>query len=583
VIRRAVVLALAGLSLAPAAASAHATLEATVPERGARLARAPTQVTFRFDESVEASFGALRVFDARGRQVQTGAAFHPGGRGAEVAVRLRAGLGQGSYTATYRVISADGHPVSSGFVFSAGNAGPGGTSVDALLAGENTGAVTDTAFSIARAVQYAAIAVSLGAFAFLLWSWLPALRLVAGGGAEWEAASAAFARRLRRVLMVAVIAGLLSGGAALLLQGAVGQGSTFWSALKPSVVREVLGTRFGTAWGLGVLSWAVALVALAMRRPVPRLQPASVGATGLALPGSRSLALAVPLVALAFLPAMGGHGSVQSPVWLLLPANVLHVVAMSAWVGGIAVLVVALRSATARLEPVDRTRLLAAVVGRFSTLAGVAIAVLLLSGVVQGIVEVRTFAHLLDTAFGRAVLIKVAVALAIVALGYVNRQRLLPALRAASATPGRAGVLLRRTLRAELALGLVALGTTGALAGYAPSIAVSTGPYSTSAIVGSARMEVTVDPARVGPNQLHMYLFDRRTGAPFEKTKELHVTAALPAKGIAPIMLNPHIAGPGHFVVDGASLTPAGTWTISVTDRVSDFDEYQTRFTAPIR
>ena len=582
-IRRAALLAVAALALVPAVASAHATLEATTPERGARLARAPAQVSFRFDESVEASFGALRVFDAEGRQVQTGAAFHPGGRGSEVAVRLRPGLGDGSYTATYRVISADGHPVSSGFVFAVGNAAPGGKSVDQLLAGQGTGRITDTAFSIVRAVQYAAIALGLGALVFLLWSWLPALRLVAGGGSEWEAASAAFAPRLQRMLAVAVIAGLLSGAAALVLQGAVGQGSAFWSALKPGVVREVLGTRFGTAWGLGVLAWAFALVVLAVQRPVPQLRPASVGATGLALPGPRMIALAVPLVALAFLPAMGGHGSVQSPVWLLLPANVLHVLSMSAWLGGIAVLVFALRSATARLEPVDRTRLLAAVVGRFSTLAGVAIAVLLATGVVQGIVEVRTFGHLLDTAFGRAVLIKVVVALGIVSLGYVNRQRLLPALRAAGDSPGRAGVLLRRTLRAELALGLVAIAATGALSGYAPSIAVSSGPYSTSAILGPARMEVTVDPARVGPNQLHMYLFDRRSGAPFEKTKELTVTAELPAKGIAPIALSPHIAGPGHFVVDGASLTPAGRWTFRVTDRVSDFDEYQTHFTAPIR
>ena len=584
-IRRAAILAvtLLALALAPAVASAHATLEATVPARGARLARAPAQVTFRFDESVEASFGALRVFDARGHQVQTGAAFHPGGRGSEVAVRLRPGLGDGSYTATYRVISADGHPVSSGFVFAVGDAAPGGKSVDQLLAGQSSGPVTDTAFSVVRAVQYAAIALGLGALVFLLWSWLPALRLVAGGGAEWETASGAFAARLQRMLVIGVLAGLLSGAVALVLQGAVGQGSAFWSALKPSVVREVLGTRFGTAWGLGVLAWAVALVVLAVQRPVPRLRPASVGATGLALPGPRMIALAVPLVALAFLPAMGGHGSVQSPVWLMLPANVLHVLSMSAWLGGIAALVFALRGATARLEPVDRTRLLAAVVGRFSTLAGVAIAVLLLTGVVQGIVEVRTFPHLLDTAFGRAVLIKLVVAIGIVSLGYVNRQRLLPALRAAGDSPGRAGVLLRRTLRAELALGLVAIAATGALSGYAPSIAVSSGPYSTSAILGAARMEVTVDPARVGPNQLHMYLFDRRSGAPFEKTKELAVTAALPAKGIAPIALSPHIAGPGHYVVDGASLTPAGRWTFSVTDRVSDFDEYQTHFTAPIR
>ena len=33
----------------------------------------------RFDEPVEASFGALRVFDERGREVQQGKPFRPGG------------------------------------------------------------------------------------------------------------------------------------------------------------------------------------------------------------------------------------------------------------------------------------------------------------------------------------------------------------------------------------------------------------------------------------------------------------------------------------------------------------------------
>ncbi len=580
-IRRAALLALLALAVLPAAASAHATLEGTVPARGADLERAPGQVEFRFDESVEATFGALRVFDGKGRQVQTGNAFHPGGKGDVVAVRLKPGLPDGTFTATYRVISADGHPVSSGFVYSVGAAGTASKTVDQLLAGDSTGRVTDSAFAVVRAVQYGAIALGLGALAFLLICWLPALRLVAGGGSDWQAASDAFAFRVQRLLVLAAVAGMLSGLAALVLQGAVGQGSTFWVAAKPDVVDEVLGTRFGTAWGLAALAWAAALLALAVQRPLPRLQPASVGATGLALPGARVIALAVPLLALALLPALGGHASVQSPVAVLFPANVLHVLAMSAWLGGIAVLVLALRAATTQLDPGDRGRVLAAVVGRFSTLAGVAIATLIATGVIQGLVEVRTFPHLLDTAFGRAVLIKIAVALGIVGLGYVNRRRLLPRLRSAT-SPGRTGVLLRRTLRAELLLGLVALGATGALSTYAPSIAVSSGPYATSAIVGPARLEVTVDPAKVGPNQLHLYLFDRRTGAPFEATKELRVTAALPAKGIAPIAMSAHVAGPGHFVVDGATLGVKGKWTITVVDRVSDFDEYQTHFTAPI-
>jgi copper transport protein len=182
----------------------------------------------------------------------------------------------------------------------------------------------------------------------------------------------------------------------------------------------------------------------------------------------------VPLTALAALPALGGHASVQSPVALLLPANVVHVIAMAAWLGGIAVLVVALRAATAHLEPVDRTRLLAAVVALFSALAGVAIAALLASGIVQGLIEVRTIDNLIDTAFGRAVLIKLVLFVAIVALGAVNRRRLLPPLTRAARdgiTAARAGQLLRRTLTAELVLGAAALAATGALAGYPPPIA----------------------------------------------------------------------------------------------------------------
>jgi len=259
---------------------------------------------------------------------------------------------------------------------------------------------------------------------------------------------------------------------------------------------------------------------------------------------------------------------------------------MSAWLGGVAVLVLALRSATSELAPEQRTPLLATVVGRFSRLASVALPVLLLSGVLQAIVEVNSVSALLDSAFGRAVLIKVMLALGIIALGYINRQEHLPQLRRAAAehtAPGQAGVLLRRTLRFELALGLAALAATGALSSYAPSVAESSGPYATTANLGPARLEVTVDPAKVGPNQLHLYLFDRRSGAAFEATKELRVTAALLGKGIAPITLNPHVAGPGHYVVDGASLSVAGDWTIAVTDRVSDFDEYETKFTVPIK
>ena len=583
---RAVVLALVALALVPAIAAAHATLDATTPERGARLDAAPEQVSLKFSEGVEANFGAVRVFDSEGQEVQDGATFHPGDRGREIAARLKPGLGDGGYTVTYRVVSADSHPISGGFVFVVGDGAAPATTVGELLDDEGAGPVTGTAFAVARAVQYGSIALGLGTLIFALWCWLPGLRVVAGAGARWEAASTAFARKVRMLLLIAAAFGVGSAAVAIVLQGAVAGGTSAWEALSPDVVGDVLGTRFGVFWGLAIVAWVIAGLLAAPPRVLPALQPASVGATGLALPGSPRLALlAIPLGLLAALPALGGHASVQSPVALLLPANVLHVLAMAAWLGGVAVLVVAARSATAQLEPADRSRLLASVVARFSALAGVAVAVLLASGIAQSLVEIRTVPNLVETPFGRAVLIKIVVFLGLIALGWVNRYRLLPALRRAAAggeSPGRTGQLLRRTLRAEILLGLVALGATGALAGYAPSIAESSGPYSTTTDMGPARLEVTVDPARVGPNEMHLYLFDRENGNQYDATKELRVSAELPGRDIPPVQLDPTKAGPGHYVVSGAPFGVAGDWTVAVRSRVSDFDEYSTEFTVPI-
>jgi copper transport protein len=584
---RALALALAALALLPASAGAHALLNATTPERGARLDAPPEQVSLRFSEPVEAEFGAVRVFDSDGREVQSGRTFHPGDRGAEVAVRLRDGLGEDGYTVTYRVISADSHPVSGGFVFVVGDAPAPSTTVGELLGDDDSGPAVGTAFGVARAVQFGAIALGLGALIFAVLCWLPGLRATAGGGAGWQAASTAFSARLRTLLLASAAAGALSAAAAIVLQGAVAGGTSIGPALSADVIGDVLGTRFGVVWAFGVAAWLLVGVLAAAPRPVPVLRPAAVGATGLALPRTTRLAvLAVPLAALSALPALGGHASVQSPVALLTPANVLHVIAMSAWLGGVAVLVLVLRAATARLEAGERTRLLAAVVARFSTLAGVAIAVLLASGIAQGLVEVRTLPNLVETAFGRAVLVKIVLFAGLVALGGINRRRLLPALARAARDgepPGRAGLLLRRTLRAELALGAAALAATGALAGYAPSVAEGQGPFSGTADIGPARLEMTVDPARVGPNEMHVYLFDRRDGRQYDETLELTVTAELPEGRIEPIEFEATKAGPGHFLVSGAAFGVKGEWTVEIAARVSDFDEFRTKVEVPVR
>lgn len=584
--------ALVALALLPAAASAHAMLERSSPERGAALARAPRQVSFTFSEPVEASFGAVRVFDAQGRRVDLGRVERPPSRPQEVAVGLRGGLDSGTYVATYRVISADGHPVSGGLTFTVGAAGGRpAEDVAQLLAGSRTGPVTETAAGLARGLTYLATALVLGGLAFLLVVWLPALRGLGRAGTGWLAASAAFAQSLGRTIALAAALGILAGVAGIALQGAVAAGTSAWAALDAGVLRDVLATRFGWVWALRIAAFAVlgALVAARSGAVVPALRAATVGAAGAALPTPprRLVALgALPAAFLLLAPALAGHAAASSPSALLVPLDVVHVAATSLWLGGLAVLLAVVPAATRRLPTGERSALLAGVLVRFSPLALACVVALLLTGVGQALLHVDRWGALLDTGYGRAVLAKVLLLAALAALGAVNRQRVVPRLRALAAhgeATGAPGRLLRRTLRGEVALLAVVLGVTAALVSYAPPDVGDRGPVSTSARLGPLRLEATVDPARAGANTLHLYVLRAADGAPFRGTKELGVSAALPARGIGPLAAQPRPAGPGHFIVDGLPLAPRGEWELRVTDRVSDFDEYEARLRVPIR
>lgn len=570
-------LAAAFLLAFPATAGAHALLEQTGPQRGAVVEREPAAVSFGFSEPVEGNFGAVRVYDAAGERADEGAAFHPGDDSSKIGVRLRPNLADGTYTATYRVVSADSHVISGGFVFSVGAAGPPpGATVAELLGESGAGPVADAVFGVARGLLYAAIALAAGGLAFLLLAWLPAFAGLGGAGPRWSAAGAAFLARLRGALLLAAALGALGAAGGVVMQGAEAAGVPGTSALRWPIVSETLGTRFGTAWGLAVVAWLVfAALVVALPRPAAGQRP---GRLTLAL-------LAVPLAYLVLVPALGGHPSIQAPVALNFPANVLHVLAMAVWLGGLAALLFLVRAATRRLEGAERGRLLAAVLSRFSQVALVAVAVVLLTGLVQAYVYVREPADLLDTAYGRAVLIKFVLLLAVLALAAYNRRRSVPRMQRIAAggeAPGRAGVTLRRALRGELALLLVVVGVTAALAAYAPPVSAQAGPYSGEATAGPAHVELTVDPARVGANQIHLYLFDAETGAQFTAAKEVSLSAALPEEAIGPLPLELRPSGPGHFVAPGAALGVAGEWTLLATVRVSAFDQYEADFDVPV-
>ena len=187
-------------------------------------------------------------------------------------MRLKPDLPKGTYTATYRVISADSHPVSGGFVFSVGRPSAGGATVSDLLSDRGgTGDVTEFFFGVTRTLQYAATAIAIGAVFFLLAIWLPALASVAGGGRASGRARRSGSRGGSALCSPSLSASASSSSAlGIVFQGATAAGVSFWNALDWDIVDQVLGTRFGTVWGIRLLVWLALRAGRSSRRsPAP--------------------------------------------------------------------------------------------------------------------------------------------------------------------------------------------------------------------------------------------------------------------------------------------------------------------------
>jgi copper transport protein len=554
-------------------ASGHAVLEGSSPPRGAELAEAPSEVNFTFNEPVEASLGAVRVFDTEGNEVQDGELERPGGSAEAVGATLPDDLRDGIYTATYQVVSADSHPISGGITFTVGNPESGGAAfvqgktISELLAQNEAGKVTEVAFWADRWIGYLAMSLAIGALIWMFAVWGPSRR-------DREPGDFAVFRRFRKLMIAVGLAGLLATLAAIPFQGAIGAGTSFWGAFGSGIPDEVIHTRFGTVMLIRAGIW-LALLGLILWGGNRFSRTGAVSIAGLAL-----------AVLLAMTPAFAGHASTRDPSWLMVPSDIVHVAAMAVWAGGLAAMLWLLPAGTRELASnAERTRLLTDASLRFSSIALVAVALIAVSGTIQAIIDVGSVSALFDTQFGRAVSIKVVLFAVLIGLGAANRRRIIPGLvkrMERSQSPGEPGNRLKRALRIEVVLVAVVLAVSAALVSYPPPDAIQAGPASGSVVVEGKQIEYTVDPARVGSNEVHLYVFDEKTGAPVQ-VQSMEISFSLPEADIAPIEVEARKAGPGHFVVPGAMLGVRGEWLGSAAIRLSRFEEPLAEFEFEIK
>ncbi len=401
-------------------ASAHAALVSTDPAENTVVPTAPSAVTLTFSEGVSLSPDSVRVLGPDGKAVDAGNPAHADGKSDTARVGLNSGLANGTYTVAWRAVSEDSHPVGGAFTFSIGKASGTTVSAAAIQGGKADGLVA-AVYATGRVVAYAAFALLAGVAAFVLICW----------------PKGAAVPKVQRLLMTGWVALLVSTVAVLLLRGPYERGTGLAQALDLSLVRTTLEERIGTALSARLLLLAAGGVFLSLL--VGQLgQPAAAApaATDESEGRLERLAAERPLrdarlglgvaglvlaIALSATWVGADHASVGIQVWLALPAGVLHLLAMAGWLGGLATLLVGLRNG---LEP--------AAVERFSKLAFGSVAVLVVTGVYQSWRGLGSWGALVDSEYGRLLLIKTGCVVAMVGVAWLSRGWV-ARLRAASA------------------------------------------------------------------------------------------------------------------------------------------------------
>ncbi|MEU6285127.1 copper resistance protein CopC [Streptomyces sp. NPDC047028] len=649
-------LAVTGALLAGAApASAHAALTGSDPAQGVVVDRAPTQVSLTFSEKVAMNDDSLRVLDPRGKPAQTGTPANVSGT--TYAIKLKSGLGKGTYTVTYQVVSADSHPVSGAYTFSIGAPSQTVVSGTAPAAG---GGTVGWLYALGRYVSYAGFIVLVGGAAFVLACWQrgsgvrAVQRLVVGG---WLALTAA-------TLWL------------LLLRGSYTSSGKLADVFDLDLLGQVLQTKSGAALVSRLLLLAAAALFVAVlfgayNRREEEAEKRDL-TFGLAVGG------VVVAAGLAASWAMAEHASTGLQPGIAMPVDVVHLLAVAGWLGGLTALLVALYRAPAE-TPVEF-----AAVRRFSRLAFGCVLALVATGVYQSWRQLGSWSAFTETRYGQLLLVKIGLVALMVGIASVSRRwtgRLAdtsaaaePAEQTATApekeqvgsTAGkktasgagntgksaagtgvaeesgksegleaseesqassggaadskRAAQLarqraavdtarqkrlrdgdphrfgLRRSVLAEAGVAVVLLAVTTALTQTEPgrteqeakaaasssssSSAASSSssgavtldmPFDTGGTDGKGLVRLDLDPARVGGNEMHLYV-QRPNGRAFD-IPEVKVELTLEAKKIGPLPITPDHITTGHWAATGVQIPMAGDWKIAVTVRTSDIDQ----------
>lgn len=542
-------------------AFAHAELVRSIPEQNASLPRAPAQVELFFSEAIENSFSSIQVLDSNGLRVDNNDSRVDANDPTHLTVSLRS-LPDGVYTVAWQVLSAaDGHVTTGAFPFGVGNVDP--NVVSAAAPASRTITITLDEIAARWLLYLSATALAGGTF-FVLVVWNPAYRALKNKDVPEDSDPAkgfkAPWRRLANIGLVVLVAANVLG---LLSQAGKATGGELAAPWNEAVSTVLFNTRYGALW----------IARLALTLVLAGLLPTANSKR------DRWIGFTLSLVLLLTI-SLGSHAAADpDPLWPVA-ADWSHLIAASAWVGGLTHFVVGMWRAR-ELDAKTRTALTARLIPRFSAVALISVGVLTLTGLYTAVLRVGSWEALSTTAYGRTLIVKLIIALPMVMMGAINLLGITPRVKNAAANPTGLKHFselivdrFRRLITSEITLGALLFLSVAVLTSLPPAQTSSAPPgLNDSANVDDLKMAINIAPGRIGLNTFTLTV--TADGQPVNDAK----AAALrftPVSGKLPqseAILEAR--GNGEYSIRGAYLNLQDSWQVqAVVRRENKFDAY---------
>jgi copper transport protein len=415
----------------------HLGLKHSEPAAGGRLASPPARIALWFTERPELAMSRVKLVGSNG-SVPLDALVADTGFSIRSAVRQR--LAPGEYRVEWQTASADGHTIRGQFAFSvltpSASIAPADTALDTSAVATRVAAHAtrdDSGSRTARWLEFVALLTMLGVLGFRHGVLPP---LAVRGVPTSDAADSA--RRLgQSVLILYGIAALIR----LYLQSTAVYGRD--TALATDALAALISrTTWGAGWTAGVLGAAVLLIGWRISR-----YSVTFG-TPLALTGAFGMVLS---------PALSGHAAASRHFVWSVTLDAMHIAAAGVWIGGLLIVLIAGIPAMLRLEGGNRHAAVSALVNSFHPIALFCAPLAVVAGAGMSWIRLGSVQALWGTLYGRTLLIKLALVIALAGIGAYNALR---ARRRLGAADGSATSRFRMSAGFELALGAAVVAAT---------------------------------------------------------------------------------------------------------------------------